>query len=52
MSRYDKPSHRIYMTFLLRKGWQAQFCEANLKRPCPQVHLPGCGQDPASGPPE
>ena len=22
MSRYDRPSHRVYMTFFLRKGWR------------------------------
>jgi hypothetical protein len=35
MSRYDKPSHRVYMTFFLRKGWQVQFFEADLKTPLP-----------------
>lgn len=36
MSRYDKPSHRVYMTFFLRKGWQVQFCEADLRTPLPR----------------
>ena len=33
MSRYDRPSHREYMTFFSCKGWQVQFCEADLKTP-------------------
>jgi hypothetical protein len=37
MSRYDRPSHRVYMTFFLRKGWQVQFCEQDLKTPLPRT---------------
>ena len=36
MSRYDRPSHRVYSTFFFRKGWQVQFCEADLKTPLPR----------------
>jgi hypothetical protein len=36
MSRYDRPSHRVYCTFFFRKGWQVQFCEADLKTPLPR----------------
>src|SRR6202041_2982080 len=35
MSRYDRPSHRVYMTFFLREGWYVQFLEADLKTPLP-----------------
>lgn len=35
MARYDRPSHRVYMTFFLREGWYVQFCEADLKTPLP-----------------
>jgi hypothetical protein len=31
MSRYDRPSHRVYMSFMSRKGWQVQFLETDLK---------------------
>jgi hypothetical protein len=37
MSRYDRPSHRVYMTFFSRQGWQVQFCEADLKTPLPRM---------------
>jgi hypothetical protein len=37
ISRYDRPSHRVYMTFFFRKGWQVQFCEADLKTPLPRT---------------
>jgi hypothetical protein len=37
MSRYDRPSHRVYMTFFCRSGWQVQFCEADLKTPLPRT---------------
>jgi len=30
MSRYDRPSHQVYMFFFMRSGWQVQFLEANL----------------------
>jgi hypothetical protein len=33
MSRYDRPSHRVYMYFFQRQGWQVQFLEADLKTP-------------------
>jgi hypothetical protein len=36
MSRYDRPSHRIYMTFFFRQGWQVQFLESDLKTPLPK----------------
>ena len=36
MSRYDRPSHRVFMTFFFRKGWQVQFVEADLKTPLPR----------------
>jgi hypothetical protein len=36
MTRYDRPSHRVYMTFFSRSGWQVQFCEADLKTPLPR----------------
>ena len=37
MSRYDRPSHRIFMTFFYRAGWQVQFVEADLKTPLPRT---------------
>lgn len=36
MSRYDKPSHRIYMRFTFRQGWRVTFLEADLKRTLPR----------------
>jgi hypothetical protein len=36
MSRYDRPNHRVYMSFFLRCGWQVQFLEADLKTPLPR----------------
>jgi hypothetical protein len=36
VSRYDKPSHEVYMTFFFRQGWQVQFLEADLKTPLPR----------------
>jgi hypothetical protein len=36
MSRYDRPSHRVYMSFFFRTGWQIQFLEADLKTPLPR----------------
>jgi hypothetical protein len=36
MSRYDRPSHRVYMTSFLRDGWQVQFVESDLKTPLPR----------------
>jgi hypothetical protein len=36
MSRYDRPSHRVYMTFMLSHGsWFCQFLEADAKTPLP-----------------
>jgi hypothetical protein len=37
MSRYDRPSHRVYMTFFYRAGWQVQFLEADAKTPLPRT---------------
>jgi hypothetical protein len=37
MSRYDRPSHRVFMTFFYRAGWQVQFCEADAKTPLPRM---------------
>jgi hypothetical protein len=37
MSCFDKPSHRIYMTFFRREGWYVQFLEADLKTPLPRT---------------
>ena len=37
MSRYSHPSHRVFMTFFHRKGWQVQFVEADLKTPLPRM---------------
>jgi hypothetical protein len=36
MSRYDQPSHRVYMSFFLRSGWQVQGLDADLKTPLPR----------------
>ena len=36
MSRYERPSHRVYMSFFFRSGWQVQFLEADLKTPLPR----------------
>ena len=33
MSRYDHPSHRVYMSFFLRDGWYVQFLEADARTP-------------------
>ena len=37
MSRFSKPSHKIYMTFFQREGWYVQFLEADLKTPLPRT---------------
>lgn len=37
MSRYSHPSHRVFMTFFYRKGWQVQFVEADLQTPLPRT---------------
>ena len=40
MSRYDRPSHRVYMPFFMRSGWQVQFLEPDLKTsPSQEVHI-------------
>jgi hypothetical protein len=54
MSRFDRPSHRVYMTFFQRQGWYCQFLEADLKTPLPRTftfadpdkirELPGRGE--------
>jgi hypothetical protein len=36
MSRYERPSHRVFMTFFRRQGWQVQFLEADLRTPLPR----------------
>jgi hypothetical protein len=36
MSRFDRPSHHVFMTFFFRQGWQVQFLEADLKTPLPR----------------
>jgi hypothetical protein len=36
MSRYDRPSHPVYMHFFKRGGWQVQFLEPDLKTPLPR----------------
>jgi hypothetical protein len=50
MSRYDRPSHRVFMTFFYRQGWQVQWyssLEADLKTPLPRnVHFHRSGEDP------
>jgi hypothetical protein len=32
---FNRPSHRVLMTFFYRAGWQVQFTEADLKTPLP-----------------
>jgi len=36
MSRHDRPSRRVDMTFFLREGWQVSFLEADAKTPLPR----------------
>jgi hypothetical protein len=36
MSRYDRPSHRVYMSFFFKSGWQVQFLETDLKTALPR----------------
>jgi hypothetical protein len=36
MSRYDRPSHQVYMYFFKRGGWEVQFLEPDLKTPPPR----------------
>jgi hypothetical protein len=38
MSRYDRPSHRVYMGFFLRGAWHISFLEADCKTVLP-LHL-------------
>jgi hypothetical protein len=37
MSRYERPSQRVYMSFFFRSGWQVQFLEADLKTALPRT---------------
>jgi hypothetical protein len=37
MSRYDRPSHKVFMTFFYRAGWQVSFLEADAKTPLPRT---------------
>jgi hypothetical protein len=37
VSRYDRPSHRVYMTFFRRQGWYVQFLEADCENPLPRT---------------
>jgi hypothetical protein len=37
VSRYDKPTHQVYMYFFKRGGWQVQFTEGDLKTPLPRT---------------
>jgi hypothetical protein len=36
MSRYARPSDRVFMTFFYGAGWQVQFVEPDLKTPLPR----------------
>jgi hypothetical protein len=36
MSRYDRPSNRVYMVFFLRSGWHVQFLEQDCRTPLPR----------------
>ena len=36
MSRYDRPTHTVYMHFMHRQGWQVQFLEADAKTALPR----------------
>jgi hypothetical protein len=36
MSRYDRPSHQVYMYFFKRGGSEIQFLEPDLKTPLPR----------------
>jgi hypothetical protein len=44
VSPYDRPSHRVYMTFFYRAGRHVQFCEADLKTSLPS-HSGYCSRD-------
>jgi hypothetical protein len=50
MSRYDRPSHQVYMYFFKRGGWEVQFLEADLKdRAAPKADLYRSGEDQGIG---
>jgi hypothetical protein len=50
MSRYDHPSHQVYMYFFQRGGWEVQFLEADLKGTAtPEVDVHRPGKDPRAG---
>ena len=34
--RHERPSHRVYMSFFLSRGWYCQFLETDLKTPLPK----------------
>lgn len=34
--RHERPSHRVYMSFFLSRGWYCQFLEMDLKTPLPK----------------
>jgi hypothetical protein len=36
MSRYDRPSHQVYMYFFKRGRWEVQFLEVDLKTSLPR----------------
>ena len=36
MSRYEQPTHKVYMSFFLRDGWNVQFLEADARTPLPR----------------
>ena len=36
MSRYSQPSHQVYMSFFLSRGWYCQFLETDLKTSLPK----------------
>ncbi len=36
MSRHERPSHRVYLSFFFCQGWYCQFFETDLKTPLPK----------------
>jgi hypothetical protein len=36
MSRHERPSHRVYMSFFLSRGWYCQFLEMDLTTSLPK----------------
>jgi hypothetical protein len=36
MSRWSRPSHRVYMVFFIRNGWYVQFLEQDCRTPLPR----------------